>query len=115
VRPRWLADALGGKVPLSRAFWVYGLGISVAYSVIGLLIDVQNLLGVTIYLLVGAALGVLQTVILWRCAYNSRARFLGRLVRTAVIFGLIMVAIMLYVLLTNSDLLLPANNRWSDP
>jgi hypothetical protein len=115
VSPRWLADALSGKVSLSRAFWAYGLGISVAYSFIGLLIDVQNPIGVTVYLLVGVALGVFQTIILWRCAYNSRSKFLGRLVRTAMVFGLLVVAVMLYVLLTNSDLLLPPNNRWRGP
>jgi hypothetical protein len=112
MRPQWLADALSGKVSLARAFWVYGQGISVVYSLIGLLI--QNPLGVTVYLLIGAALGILQTIILWRCAYNSRSKFLARLVRTAMVFGLIMVAIMLYVLFTNSDLL-PPNNRWSGP
>jgi hypothetical protein len=113
VQPRWLADALSGKISLSRAFWLYGLGISVVYSVIGLFIDIQNPLGVTVYLLVGALLGVLQTIILWRCAYNSRSRFLGRLVRTVMVFGLIMVVVMLYVLFTNSDLLLPSTNPWS--
>jgi hypothetical protein len=110
VQPRWLADALGGKVSLSRAFWVYGLGISVVYSLIGLLIDIQSPLGVTIYLVAGAALGVLQTIVLWRCAHNSRSRFLGRLVRAALVFGLIMVAVMVYVLLTNENLLLPPGN-----
>lgn len=103
--PQWLADALSGRISLSRAFWLYGLGLSFAYSLIGLLIDLQNSLGVTVYLLVGAALGVLQTIILWRCAYNSRSRFLGRLVRAAMVFGVIVVAVMLYVLLTNADLL----------
>lgn len=112
---RWLADALSGKVSLSRAFWVYGLGISVAYSLIGLLINIQNSLSVTVYVLVGAALGVLQTIILWRCAYNSRWRFLGGVVRIAMVFGLIVMAVMLYVLLTNSDVLLPPNNRWRGP
>jgi hypothetical protein len=115
VRPRWLADALSGKVSLSRAFWVYGLGVSVVYSLIGLFVDIGNPLGVTVYLLVGAALGVLQTIILWRCAYNSRSRLLGRLIRAVMVFGLIMVAVMLYVLLTNSDLLLSPDNRWSSP
>ena len=115
VLPRWLADALLGKVSLSRAFWVYGLGVSVAYSLIGLVIDIQNSLGVTVYLLVGAALGVLQTIILWRCAYNSRSRFLGRLVRTAMVFGLIVMVVMLYVLLTNSDVLQLPNTRWRGP
>jgi hypothetical protein len=115
VWSRWLADAPRGKVWLSRAFWVYGLGVSVVYSLIGLLIDIQNPLGVTVYLLAGAALGVLQSIILWRCAYNSRSRFLGSLVRTATVVGLIMAAVMLYVLLSNSDLLLPPNNHWSGP
>ena len=103
--PRWLADALVGKVSLSRAFWVYGLGLSVAYSLIGLLIDLQSSLGVTVYLLLGAGLGVLQTIILWRCAYNSRSRFLGSLVRAAMVLGLIVVAIMLYIVLTNPEVL----------
>ena len=40
--PRWLADALSGKVSLARAFWLYGLGLSVAYSLIGALIDLQD-------------------------------------------------------------------------
>jgi hypothetical protein len=105
VWPRWLADALSGKVSLSRAFWLYGFGISVVYSLIGLLIDMQNLPVVMIYLLVGLALGVLQTIILWRCASNSRSKFLGRLVRTVMVFGFIAVAIMIYVLLTNWNLL----------
>ena len=113
--PRWLADALGGRVSLSRAFWIYGLGMSVVYSALGLLIDLKSSLGVTVYLLLGALLGVLQTIILWRCAYNSRSRFLGRLVRIAMVFGLILVAIMLCVLLTNYELLLPPNNRWRGP
>ena len=113
--PRWLADALGGKVSLSRAFWVYGLGMSVVYSALGLLIDLNSALGVTVYLLVGALLGVLQTIILWRCAYNSRSQFLGTLVRIAMVFGLIVVAAMLCVLLTNSELLLSPNNRWRGP
>ena len=96
--PRWLTDALSGKVSLARAFWLYGLGISVAYSLIGLLIDIQNVPVVAIYTVVGLALGVLQTIVLWRCAYNSRSKFLGRLVRTAVVFGILVIAIMLYVL-----------------
>lgn len=109
--PPWLSDALGGRVSLSRAFWVYGLGVSVAYSAIGLFVDIENSFGLTAYLAVGAALGVLQTIILWRSAPNSRSRFLGRLVRAAVVLGLLMVAVMVYVLFTNRDLLLPLNNR----
>jgi hypothetical protein len=105
VWPRWLADALSGRVSLGRAFWLYGLGVSIVYSLIGLLIDIQNRPVVLIYLIVGLALGVLQTMILWRCASNSRSKFLGRLVRMAMVFGFIVTAIMLYVLFTNWSLL----------
>lgn len=96
--PRWLADALGGKTSLARAFWVYGLGVSVVYSFIGLLVDAQNVFGAVAYVLFGVALGVLQTIVLWRSANNSRSRFLGRLVRATVVFGLIVAALMIYLL-----------------
>ena len=109
--PRWLSDALTGKVSLSRAFWLYGFGVSTAYSVLGLFIDIENRVGLIAYLVVGTALGVLQTVILWRSANNSRSKFLGRLVRTAVVFGLVVVAVMLCVLFMNSSLLLPPDDR----
>ena len=109
--PRSLADALRGKLSLGRAFWLYGVGISVVYSLVGLLIDTQNLFVATVYLLFGIALGVLQTVVLWRCAYNSRSRFLGRLVRTAMVASLILLAIVLCVLFINPDMLLPHNDH----
>jgi hypothetical protein len=96
--PKWLTDALNGKASLARAFWVYGLGISVAYSLIELFIDAENPLIATFYIVVGVVLGILQTIILWRCAYNSRSAFLGRLVRTGIVFGFIAMAIVVYVL-----------------
>jgi hypothetical protein len=96
---------MSGKVSLARAFWLYGLGVSVAYSLIGALIDLQNRPAVAIYLVLGLGLGVLQTIILWRCAPNTRSKFLGRLVRTAMVVGLVGVVIMLYVLFTNWSLL----------
>ena len=109
--PRSLADALRGKLSLGRAFWLYGVGISVVYSLVGLLISTRNLFVATVYLLFGIALGVLQTVVLWRCAYNSRSRFLGRLVRTAMVASLILLAIVLCVLFINPDMLLPHNDH----
>jgi len=98
VWPQWLTDALSGKASLARAFWVYGLGISVAYSLIELFIDVENPLVATFYMLAGVVLGVLQSIILWRCAYNSRSKSLGRFVRISIVFGFVAMAIVLYVL-----------------
>ena len=112
--PRWLTDPLTGKSSLGRALWLYGFGCSLVYSAIGLLFP-ETTAGFTVYMLLGLALGILQSVILWRCAPNSRSAFVGRLVRASVIAGLILVPVMLYLLFTNSDMLLPHNNRWRGP
>jgi uncharacterized membrane protein len=113
VWPRWLSDAWSGKDSLARAFWIWGIGVSVVYSLIGALIDVEHPVVLTVYLAFGLALGVLQTVILWRCSSNSRSTFLARLVRTTVIVGMIMVMLVLYVLLTNPSVLLSPNSGLS--
>lgn len=104
--PKWLTDALSGKVSLARAFWLYGLGVSVGYSVIGAFIDLTHSVAVTIYVVLGLVLGVVQTVILWRSAKNSPSKFLARLVRILVIVGLLMIAVMIYLLYTGSAALL---------
>jgi hypothetical protein len=114
VWPRWLTDPLTGKTSLGRAVWVYGFGGSIVYSVIGLLFP-ETAAGLTVYLLLGLALGVLQSVILWRCAPNSRSAFVGRLVRTVVVVGLVLVPIVIYLLFTSPEMLLPPNNRLRGP
>jgi hypothetical protein len=114
VWPRWLIDPLTGKTSLGRAFWLYGFGGSIAYSFVALLFP-ETPAGFTVYILLGLALGILQSVILWRCAPNSRSPFMGRLVRVAIVVGLILVPLMLYLLFANPDALLPPNNRWRGP
>jgi hypothetical protein len=114
VWPQWLTDPLSGKTSLSRAFWLYGLGGSIVYSVMGFLFP-ETPAGFTVYTLLGLAVGTLQSVILWRCAPNSSSAFMGRFVRLAVIVGLIMVPVMLYLLITNPDVLRPPGNRWTGP
>jgi hypothetical protein len=94
--PRWLTDPLSGKTSLARAFWLYGFGGSIAFSVIALLFPATPA-GYGLYVVLGLAVGIFQTVILWRCAPNSRSAFLGRLVRTGIVVGVIMTPIMLYL------------------
>ena len=106
--PRWLTDALSGKLSLSRAFWIWGVGVSVAYSLVGAFVDIEDSLALTVYLVFGLLVGLVQTVILWRCAANSRSTLLARLVRIAVIVGLLLAALTLYVVLTNPALVLPS-------
>jgi hypothetical protein len=108
--PQWLTDALTGKTSLRRAFWLYGVGISLAYSVVGLLFP-ETIVGLTVYVLLGLGIGILQSVILWQCAPNSRSALSGRFVRAAVIVGLILTPVMLYLLFASPEMLLPADAR----
>ena len=109
--PKWLADALSGKVSLARAFWLYGFGVSVGYSVIGAFIDLAHPVAVGVYVVLGLVIGVVQTVILWRSAKNSPSRFMRRLVRIVVIVGLLLIPVMIYLLFVGSTALLPAELR----
>ena len=106
-----MSDALSGKVSLSRAFWLYGVGVSVAYTVAAGFIDVENRVAIAVYGAVGLALGLVQTLILWRSAKNSPSKVLGRLVRILVIAGLLMIPMMIYLLFVGSVALLPPELR----
>jgi hypothetical protein len=103
---RWVIEPLKGKVSLGLAFWGYGLGVSVVYSILVWLLNPTTVPSIVAYTLIGLILGVLQSVILWRCAPNARSAFLGRLVRTVTVVGLILVALMLYVIIKNPEALL---------
>jgi hypothetical protein len=100
--PQWLTDAVTGKTSLGRAIWLYGLGGSILYSAVGLLFP-ETPTGYTVYMVLGLAVGILQSVILWRCVPNSRSAFFRRFVRSSVIVGLILTPIMLYVLFANVE------------
>jgi hypothetical protein len=95
---RALTDPLQGRTPLRRVFWVYGVGVSVVYSFLGLLVDPLNATSVRVYTVLGAAIGVVQSIMLWKCAYNTRSRALGRWVRVSVVAGLITIPLLLYLL-----------------
>lgn len=112
--PRWLTDPLAGKTSLGRAIWLYGLGGSLVYSAVGLLFP-ETTAGFTAYVVFGLVIGVLQSVILWRCATNSRSELVRKLVRAAVIVGLVLVPLMLYLMFTNADMLLPPDTRLKGP
>ena len=101
-----MTDALSGKVSLARAFWLYGVGVSVGYSAIAVFIDLTKPVAIAIYTVLGLVLGLVQSVILWRSAKSSPSKFLGRLVRILVIAGLLLTLVMVYLLYTGSAALL---------
>jgi phage-related minor tail protein len=109
--PKWLTDALSGKVSLGRAFWLYGVGVSIGYSAVAAFIDLTRPVAIAIYVVFGLVVGLVQTVILWRSAKNSPSKILGRLVRILVIVGLLLTLVMVYLLYAGSAALLPADLR----
>jgi len=102
-----LSDAFRGKASLRRAFWLYGVGISVVYSALGLFVDPLNVRSLVVYTVVGLAIGLVQCIILWRCAPNSRSRLATRLTRIAVIAGLLTIPLFLYLLYAAPAALVP--------
>ena len=107
--PKFLSDPLEGRSSLRRVFWLYGVGVSVAYMALGAFVPLDAVRPMLIYTLVGLALGVVQSVMLWKCAYNSQSRShtLGRVLRLCVIAGLIVTALVLYVVIAHPETLLP--------
>jgi hypothetical protein len=105
--PQVLTDPLRGKSSLRRVIWIYGFGATLVYSLLGWIFSPRTPVGLGIYFVLGLALGILQSVMLWQCAYNSRSRAVGRFLRIAVVVGLLLVPLMLYVMLKYPEALLP--------
>ena len=101
MKPQFLLDALRGKTSLAKVFWLYGLGGSVGYSFLRWIFEPRSPVAVAVYLVGGLGLGLLQCAMLWQCAYNSRVRFLGSVIRAGVICGSVTLPLLLYDMLKN--------------
>lgn len=104
-----LTDPLRGKTPLWKVIWIYGVGVSIVYTVLGWIFVPETPAGIGIYFLLGLALGIVQSVMLWKCAYNSKFPTAGRLLRLLVVLGLLAVPLMLYVFVNRPEALEPPN------
>ena len=104
-----LLEPLRGKTPLWKVIWIYGFGVSILYTVFGAIFAPETPVGIGIYSFVGLALGIVQSLMLWKCAYNSRFPASGRLLRIAVVAGLLLLPLMLYMLFRYPEALLPPN------
>jgi hypothetical protein len=105
--PDALTEPLRGKTSLWKVIWIYGFAASAIYTLLGWIFAPETPFGITIYFLFGLALGILQSVMLWQCAYNSRFPAAGRLLRGVVVVGLLTVPLMLYVLFRHPEALVP--------
>jgi hypothetical protein len=104
-----LTEPLRGKTSLRKVIWIYGFGVSVVYTVLGWILVPETPIGISVYTLLGLALGIVQSAMLWKCAYNSRFPSAGRLLRIVVVAGLLTIPLMLYVLIRNPEVLVPPN------
>ena len=102
-------DPLRGKTALWKVIWIYGFGVSVLYTVLGGILVPETPLGIGVYVLLGLLLGIVQSAMLYQCAYNSRFPAAGRWLRIMVIAGLVAMPLLLYVVFKNPESLTAIN------
>jgi hypothetical protein len=100
---RYLIDPLLGRTPLWQVIWLYGFGVSIVYGLLAPLFP-STRLGMGVYLSIGLLVGIVQSVMLWQCAYNSRSPRYGHVLRLLVVVGALLVALMLYVVWSHPEL-----------
>jgi hypothetical protein len=100
---RYLTDPLKGRTPLWQVIWIYGFGVSIVYSLLAPLFGATRT-GMLVYLLIGLVIGILQSVMLWQCAYNSKSPRYGRVLRFLVVVGALLIPLMLYFVWSHPEL-----------
>ncbi len=100
---RYLTDPLKGKTPLWQVIWIYGFGVSLVYTLLEPLFPASKS-AFSPYLVLGLLIGLWQSVMVWQCAYNSKYRRYGHVLRVFVVLGLLLIALVLYVLSRHPEL-----------
>jgi hypothetical protein len=90
-------DPLHGRTALWRVIWIQGFGVSVVYALLGSVFVPSTRTATGAYLFGGLALGLLQSVMLWQCAYNGRSRRAGTVLRVLVLLGALLMPLVLYL------------------
>ena len=85
--------------------WIYGFGVSVVYGLLEPLFAPVTRAGKGVYFALGLLIGIVQSVMLWQCAYNSRFPRYGAVLRFLVVVAALLTAPVLYVLWSHPDLL----------
>jgi hypothetical protein len=100
---RYLIDPLRGKTPLWQVIWIYGLGVSIVYGLLEPLFSGTRL-GNRVYWALGIVIGILQSVMLWQCAYNSKRPGYGPVLRVLVVVAALLFPLMLYFIWSHPEL-----------
>jgi hypothetical protein len=97
-------EPLQGRTPLWKVVWVYGFAVSLAYAAVGLVLPLENTGVSWTYTLGGLLITLYQLIGLWRCAFNSRSRVWGVLVRISVVASLLLIPVGIYLFATQPTL-----------
>ncbi len=100
---RYLIDPLRGRTSLWRVIWLYGFVVSIAYSLLAPLFP-STRAGLGTYVAGGVAIGIVQSVMLWQCAFNSRYPRYGHWLRAMVVIGALAMLVVLYVAWSHPEL-----------
>lgn len=97
-------EPLQGRTPLWKVVWVYGFAVSLAYAGLGLVLPLENAGVSRTYTWIGFLIGLYQLIGLWKCAFNSRSRTWGVLVRISVVASLLLIPVCIYLFATQPAL-----------
>jgi hypothetical protein len=97
-------EPLQGRTRLWKVVWLYGLALTVVYSLIGLAVPLGNSAATWIYGAIGILITVYQLAALWQCAFNGPSRVVAVLVRVSVVLSLLLVPVLIYLYATQPAL-----------
>ena len=100
---RYLTDPLKGKTPLWQVIWIYGFGVSLVCLLVEPLF-VGSRLAHGLYYALSLVIAIVQSVMLWQCAFNSKHPRYGYVLRLFVVLGALLIPLLLYVLWSRPEL-----------
>lgn len=98
----FIKEPLRGKTSLSKVFWLYGIVGSLLYGALELFLNPENQFLMKVYTILGLIYSVYVTVGIYRCADNSRSRWMARSARVGAIISLLLLPVLTYLDLTGS-------------
>jgi|HubBroStandDraft_5_1064220.scaffolds.fasta_scaffold49282_3 hypothetical protein len=98
----FVKQPLRGQTSLSKVFWLYGVLGSLLFSSFELFLNPENQFVMKVYAILGLIFSVYVTVGIYRCADNSRSRWMARSARVGAIITLCLLPVLTYLDLTGA-------------
>ncbi len=101
---RWrvLLDPLEGRTSIGKVIWLYGILGSIAYSLLGLLVDAADERWMRIYTLGGMLYSLYVTIATYQCARSCKTVSGRRLVRVCAVLTLLLLPVVTYLELSGA-------------